>query len=127
MQSAALDHLNIQLEEQVSTQNQEWAFDGSDSLTTTVSCFVSTKTQRNSDRNSLVLSDMSEILRSIRQYLQVITGAIGQLSNKPLSLHGFTPSADIQQSSMVSCSLAHPSTYHPINSMLPFEEDFMCA
>jgi hypothetical protein len=125
LQSAGLDRLNIQLEEQVSTQNPEWAVEESDSLTTTVSCFVST--QRNSDRKSFALSDMSEILCSIRQYLHVITGTIDQLSNKPLSLHGLTPSADIRQSSMVSCSLSHPSTYHPINSMLPFEEDFMCA
>jgi hypothetical protein len=28
---------------------------------------------------------------------------------------------------MVSHSLTHPSTYHPINIMLSFEEDIMCA
>jgi hypothetical protein len=96
----------------------------SDSLTATASCFVSIKAQRNSDRDSFGLSDIiSEIIRGIRQYLLLNTGTIGQLSNKPLSLHRLTPSADRQQSIMVSRSL----TYHPINVMIPFEEDFMCT
>jgi hypothetical protein len=123
--AAALDRLNIQLKEQVS--NPQWAVHVSDSLKTIVSCFFSIKTQRNSDRNSFGLSDMSEILHSVRQYLQAITGAIDQLTNNQSQCKKLTPSADIEQLSMVSHSLTHPSTYHPINIMLSFEEDIMCA
>ena len=96
----------------------------SGSLTTTASCFVSIKTQSNSDLDSFGSSGIiSEILRGIRQYLLLNAGTVGQLSNKPLSLHRLTPSVDRQQSILVSRSL----TYHPINVMLPFEEEFMCT
>jgi hypothetical protein len=85
-------------------------------------------TPLNSDRTAFGLFDIiSEILHDICQHFQLNRGIRGQLSNKPLSLHSLTPSVDKEQPSVISHSLTHPATYHPIKVTVPFKEYFLFA